>query len=90
MAKINGKQCVIDFKTSAKIYKEYYLQVAAYVNAIGEMRGHLPELGVIVRVDKEEEKFQEAAFDPWQHPDVFIDALYIKRFQSDRIKKVKL
>jgi len=90
VAKINGKQCVIDFKTSAKIYKEYYLQVAAYVNAIGEMRGHLPELGVIVRLDKEEEKYQEAAFDPWQHTDVFIDALNIKRFQSDRIKKVKL
>ena len=90
VAEINGKQCVIDFKTSAKIYKEYYLQVAAYVNAIGEMRGHLPELGVIVRLDKEEEKFQEAAFDPWQHTDVFIDAMNIKRFQSDRIKKVKL
>jgi hypothetical protein len=90
VAKINGKRCVIDFKTSAKIYKEYYLQVAAYVSAIGEMRGELPELGVIVRLDKEEGKFQEVAFDPWQHTDVFIDALNIKRFQSDRIKKVKL
>ena len=90
VAKINGKRCVIDFKTSAKIYKEYYLQVAAYVSAIGEMRGELPELGVIVRLDKEEEKFQEVAFDPWQHNDVFIDALNIKRFQSERIKKVKL
>ena len=90
VAKINGKRCVIDFKTSAKIYKEYYLQVAAYVSAIGEMRGELPELGVIVRLDKEENKVQEVAFDPWQHTDVFIDALNIKRFQSDRIKKVKL
>ena len=90
VAKINGKRCVIDFKTSAKIYKEYYLQVAAYVSAIGEMRGELPELGVIVRLDKEEDKVQEVAFDPWQHTDVFIDALNIKRFQSDRIKKVKL
>ena len=34
LAKINGKLCVIDFKTSAKIYKEYYLQVSAYCNAI--------------------------------------------------------
>ena len=90
LAKINGKLCVIDFKTSAKIYKEYYLQVSAYCNAIGEMMGELPKLGVIVRVDKEEEKFQEVAFDPWQHNDVFIDALNIKRFQSERIKKVKL
>ena len=90
VAKINGKRCVIDFKTSAKIYKEYYLQVAAYVSAIGEMRGELPELGVIVRLDKEEEKFQEVAFDPWQYTDVFIDALNIKMFQSERIKKVKL
>jgi hypothetical protein len=90
LAKINGKLCVIDFKTSAKIYKEYYLQVSAYCNAIGEMMGELPKLGVIVRVDKEEDKFQEVAFDPWQHNDVFIDALSIKRFQSERIKKVKL
>ena len=90
LAKINGKLCVIDFKTSAKIYKEYYLQVSAYCNAIGEMMGELPKLGVIVRVDKEEEKFQEVAFDPWQHNDVFIDALNVKRFQSERIKKVKL
>ena len=90
LAKINGKLCVIDFKTSAKIYKEYYLQVSAYCNAIGEMMGELPKLGVIVRVDKEEEKFQEVAFDPWQHNDVVLDALNIKRFQSERIKKVKL
>jgi hypothetical protein len=54
------------------------------------MMGELPKLGVIVRLDKEEEKFQEVAFDPWQHNDVFIDALNIKRFQSERIKKVKL
>ena len=90
LAKVNGKLCVIDFKTSAKIYKEYYLQVSAYCNAIGEMMGNLPKLGMIVRLDKEEEKFQEVAFDPWQHNDVFIDALNIKRFQSERIKKVKL
>jgi hypothetical protein len=90
LAKINGKLCVIDFKTSAKIYKEYYLQVSAYCNAIDEMMGELPKLGVIVRLDKEGEKFQEVAFDPWQHNDVFIDALNIKRFQSERIKKVKL
>ena len=90
LAKINDKLCVIDFKTSAKIYKEYYLQVSAYCNAIGEMMGELPKLGVIVRLDKEEDKFQEVAFDPWQHNDVFIDALNIKRFQSERIKKVKL
>ena len=90
VANVNGEFCVIDFKTSAKIYKEYYLQVSAYCNAIGEMMGELPKLGVIVRVDKEEEKFQEVAFYPWQHNDVFIDALSIKRFQSERIKKVKL
>ena len=90
LAKVNGKLCVIDFKTSAKIYKEYYLQVSAYCNAIGEMMGDLPKLGMIVRLDKEEDKFQEVAFDPWPHNDVFIDALNIKRFQSERIKKVKL
>ena len=80
----------LTLRLATKIYKEYYLQVSAYCNAIGEMMGELPKLGVIVRLDKEEEKFQEVAFDPWQHNDVFIDALNIKRFQSERIKKVKL
>ena len=39
VAKINGRVCVIDFKTSKKIYKPYHLQVAAYAQAIKRIDG---------------------------------------------------
>jgi hypothetical protein len=32
-AKINGKRCIVDVKTSKAIYEEYWLQVAAYQSA---------------------------------------------------------
>lgn len=92
LAKINGELYVIDFKTSAKIYKEYYLQVYGYAQAIHEMvnddsNKHYPK-GMIVRLDKNENKFQEVAFEC--EPRVFHNALSIKEFQSKRIKKIKI
>ena len=92
LAKINGELYVIDFKTSAKIYKEYYLQVYGYAQAIHEMvnddsNKHYPK-GIIVRLDKNENKFQEVAFEC--EPRVFHNALSIKEFQSKRIKKLKI
>ena len=92
LAKINGELYVIDFKTSAKIYKEYYLQVYGYAQAIHEMvndesNKHYPK-GMIVRLDKNEDKFQEVAFEC--EPRVFHNALSIKEFQSKRIKKLKI
>ena len=92
LAKINGELYVIDFKTSAKIYKEYYLQVYGYAQAIHEMvnddsNKHYP-IGMIVRLDKNEKKFQEVAFEC--EPRVFHNALSIKEFQSKRIKKLKI
>ncbi len=92
LAKINGELYVIDFKTSAKIYKEYYLQVYGYAQAVHEMvndnsNKHYPK-GMIVRLDKNEDKFQEVAFEC--EPRVFHYALSIKEFQSKRIKKLKV
>ena len=92
LARINGELYVIDFKTSAKIYKEYYLQVYGYAQAIHEMvndesNKHYPK-GMIVRLDKHEDKFQEVAFEC--EPRVFHNALSIKEFQSKRIKKLKI
>ena len=90
VARINGKLCVIDFKTSAKVYKEYYLQLAAYSEAISSMLGEDVDLGVIVRLDKGEDKFQEVAFKPENYFYAFVNALELKAFQSERIKKEKL
>ena len=97
LARINGELYVIDFKTSAKIYKEYYLQVYGYAQAVHEMVNvgdtllsnveHYPK-GMIVRLDKNEDRYQEAAFEC--EPRVFHNALSIKEFQSKRIQKLKI
>jgi len=58
VAEINDEFCVIDFKTSAQIYKEYYLQIAAYKHAIEEIYGRDVECCWILRFDKESGKFQ--------------------------------
>ncbi len=89
LARINGELYVIDFKTSAKIYKEYYLQVYGYAQAVHEMgkSPHYPK-GMIVRLDKNEDKYQEAAFEC--EPRIFHYALSLKEFQSKRIKKIKI
>ena len=89
LARINGELYVIDFKTSAKIYKEYYLQVYGYAQAVHEMCKSPPyPKGMIVRLDKNEDKYQEAAFEC--EPTIFHYALSLKEFQSKRIKKIKI
>jgi len=58
IAEVNEEFCVIDFKTSAQIYKEYYLQIAAYKKAVEEIYGREVECCWILRFDKESGKFQ--------------------------------
>jgi len=89
IAKVDGKVCVIDFKTSAKIYKEYYMQVSAYYGALAEM-GMEPDYGMIVRFDKKENVYQESVFDASSYYPYFLDAKRVKSFQSTRIKKLKI
>ena len=92
LARINGELYVIDFKTSAKVYKDYYLQVFGYAQAIHEMVNHQDykyyPRGMIVRLDKNEDKYQEVAFGC--EPTTFHYALMLKDFQSKRIKKIKV
>ena len=90
LAMINGKFCIVDFKTSAKIYKEAYVQLSAYAQAIEELHGRSVDLAVVLRLDKEEEKYQESAFNPYDYFDIFLLAMQMKKFQSTRIKKEKL
>ena len=85
VAEINGREYVIDFKTSKKIYKPYHLQVAAYAKAIGRMYETKP-WGLILRLDKETGKFQEKVFDPEPHYNAFNWCLYLKKWSSVRIK----
>ena len=90
IAMINDKYCIVDFKTGAKIYKEAYVQLSAYSQAVEEIHGRSVDLAVVLRLDKEEEKYQECAFEPSQYFHVFLMAMQMKKFQSTRIKKEKL
>jgi len=90
VAKINGRVCVIDFKTSKKIYKPYHLQVTAYAQAIKRIDGlgRWP-LGMILRLDKETGKYEQKVFEPKDHFNVFKKCLELRQWSSLRIKNDK-
>jgi hypothetical protein len=89
VAEINDELTVIDFKTSAKIYKPYHLQVAAYSQAISEMYGKPVDRGLILRLDKDTGKFQTKTFDPNPHLEIFLLCMKLRQWSSDRIKNLK-
>jgi len=87
VAKINDRVCVIDFKTSKKVYKPYHLQVTAYAQAIKRMDGlRRWPLGIILRLDKETGKFEHKVFEPKHNFDTFKKCLELKQWSSLRIK----
>ena len=90
VAKINGRVCVIDFKTSKKIYKPYHLQVTAYAQAIKRIDGlgRWP-LGMILRLDKETGEYEQKVFEPKDHFNVFKKCLELRQWSSLRIKNDK-
>lgn len=55
-AKVNGKLCLIDIKTSNGIYNTYNMQTAAYVKADEEESGREYHGRWIIRLSKETEK----------------------------------
>ena len=86
VAEVDGKLCVIDFKTSKKIYKPYHLQVAAYAQAISMQDQIDMPMGMILRLDKETGTFQEKLFDPKPHIHMFFHCLDLKAWNTARIK----
>ena len=87
VAKINGRVCVIDFKTSKKVYKPYHLQVTAYAQAIKRMDGlRRWPLGMILRLDKETGDFEQKVFEPKHNFNTFKKCLELKQWSSLRIK----
>ena len=88
VAKINGRVCVIDFKTSKKIYKPYHLQVTAYAQAIKRIDGLRQwPLGMILRLDKETGLYQQKVFEPKDHFKTFIKCMELRQWSSIRIKE---
>jgi hypothetical protein len=57
VARVNGEFMVIDFKTSTRIYEEYYLQVAAYSKCVEDIYGEPVDAAYILRFDKVSGKF---------------------------------
>ena len=91
VAKINGRVCVIDFKTSKKIYKPYHLQVTAYAQAIKRIDGlRRWPLGIILRLDKETGEYQQKVFEPKDHIKTFVKCMELRQWSSVRIKEKKL
>jgi hypothetical protein len=87
VAKINDRVCVIDFKTSKKVYKPYHLQVTAYAQAIKRMDGlRRWPLGIILRLDKETGEFEQKVFEPKHNFNTFKKCLELKQWSSLRIK----
>jgi len=83
---IDDKLCVIDFKTSKKIYKPYHLQVAAYAHAIATQDDIDMPMAMILRFDKETGQFQEKLYDPKPHMPIFFHCLDLKAWNTARIK----
>lgn len=55
-AKVNGKLCLIDIKTSNGLYNTYSMQTAAYVKADEEESGRIYKGRWLIRLAKETEK----------------------------------
>jgi len=92
LAEIDGQKFVVDFKTSKKIYKSYYLQVSAYAAALNDELGLEYDKGykgMILRLDKESGKFQEKAFDIQESIPVFWSCIDLKEWNSKRIPSLK-
>jgi len=87
LAKIDKVECLIDFKTSKKIYKPNHLQVAAYSHAIAaQYNKKKPPVGIILRLDKDTGEFQEKRFNVQPHVEMFFKCLELKAWNSARIK----
>ncbi len=54
---IDGKKCIIDFKSSKGIYNEYRYQLASYWSAREEETGEKFDIGYIVKFGKDDGEF---------------------------------
>ena len=63
VAEVDGEFCVIDFKTSAKIYPEHKIQCAAYAKIVELIYGRKVDCTYVLRFDKNSGKFQVGSSD---------------------------
>lgn len=83
VAIIDGKKCVLDFKTGKGVYPEHHMQVAAYRHAAEEEGMEFDGDSVIVQFGKEDGEFK--VYPCPNHVDdlnAFLSALEIKKWQK--------
>lgn len=80
IAKVDGKTCLVDFKTSSGVYPDFYLQVAAY-------RECLPEVDrcFILHLDKDTNGWELLHAETDGLFDVFLSALNIWKWKTGKL-----
>lgn len=63
LMRINGKIYLIDFKTSSQLGFKYYVQLAAYRRMLYELYGIVVDGCILLKLDKNNGKFEEAILD---------------------------
>lgn len=90
VGEVDGKSCLIDFKTSNAVYPEMILQVAAYANAYEEMTGNKIKMLYIARFDKATGEFHIHKFkNDKKYIKAFVAALTLKKSLSEIEKELK-
>jgi hypothetical protein len=81
---LDGQTTLLDFKTGKAIYTEFFYQLAAYEQLLGEA-GHLIEVTRILRIGRDnDEGFEERSVgDLSKHFDIFRHCLAIYKLQKE-------
>ena len=87
-AKIDGRFSIVDWKTSAAIYPEYRLQLAAYAEALWEMNARPMPDRWIVRLGKDDGTF-EAVRLPHEEQDADFRAFLGAKILFERVTEIK-
>jgi hypothetical protein len=83
---VSGELILIDYKTSARVYDTYYLQVSAYARALEKMRGIRLNGALILRFDKKSGEMEETPVpDLDENYDVFRAALQLWKWQNKKL-----
>lgn len=86
---IDGKKCIIDFKSSSGIYPEMFMQLSAYWLAREEELGKEYDLGYLVRFGKEDGNFEVKEISRKEHlknKEAFLGLLKVRE-RLDEMKK---
>ncbi len=83
IGRINDRLTVVDFKTSSRIFDDYYVQLAAYAVAYQEETGEKPDQIAVVRLPKDDSPYEFETRETWDEEwEVFRSCLKIKKWRE--------